>query len=88
MSNALSNTLNKLLDWISDDKKYTLDNLYVTQSHIVSNYCMDNGINLISNAAYNSPVNPNERLWALSKRAFRRQIIVTEKEKLSQIYVE
>ena len=47
-----------------------LDNLRVHYSKRVGEYCEQNNIQLIFNAAYSSEYNPVERLWALAKRSF------------------
>jgi transposase len=47
-----------------------LDNLRVHYSLKVREYCRENMIELVFNAAYSSEYNPIERLWALSKRTF------------------
>ena len=47
-----------------------LDNLRVHYSLRVREFCNQNNIELIFNAAYSSEYNPVERLWALAKRSF------------------
>lgn len=54
-----------------------LDNLRVHYSLRVRQYCSDNKIELVFNAAYSSEYNPIERLWALSKRIFRLKLVAT-----------
>lgn len=54
-----------------------LDNLRVHYSLRVREYCRENKIELVFNAAYSSEYNPIERLWALSKRIFRLKLAAT-----------
>ena len=54
-----------------------LDNLRVHYSLRVRQYCRENKIELVFNAAYSSEYNPIERLWALSKRIFQRKLAET-----------
>ena len=55
-----------------------LDNLSVHRSRTVRQYCTRRGIRLVFNAPYSSEYNPVERLWALAKREFRRDMINVE----------
>ena len=52
-----------------------LDNLNIHHSYIVKERARINRQELIFNAAYSSEINPIERLWALAKRIFARDLI-------------
>ena len=52
-----------------------LDNLSFNHSRMVLECARKNKQELIFNAAYSSVYNPIERLWAISKRQFARDLI-------------
>lgn len=56
-----------------DEETYLfLDNLSVHHSFKIQKYCDEHNLKLIFNSAYSSEFNPIERLWAFSKRIFRK----------------
>lgn len=52
-----------------------LDNLQAHHSRATKEYARQAGINLVFNAAYNSEINPIERLWNYAKRAFQKRAV-------------
>ena len=52
-----------------------LDNLQAHHARATKEYAREAGINLVFNAAYNSDINPIERLWNYAKRAFQKRAV-------------
>ena len=69
-----------------------LDNLNVHHNGEVKAYAKQEGLELIFNASYYSMVNPIERLWNYSKRAFSKKIVQEpdwkSSEKVSELVKE
>lgn len=55
-----------------------LDNLKAHHALRTKEYAESAGINLVFNAAYNSSVNPIERLWCYAKRSFQKLAVKVE----------
>jgi transposase len=64
-----------------------LDNMRAHHSHLVREYCESNGIKLLFTPPYSSEYAPIERLWALAKVIFRRELLQDDKHKLKQCQV-
>ena len=51
------------------------DNLAIHHSKVVRSFCQENRIRIIFGPIYDSPVNPIEYLFKLSKHSFRKRIV-------------
>lgn len=64
-----------------------LDNLRVHYSKPVKEYCGRANIELVYNSAYSSEYNPIERLWAIAKTNFRKNLLSLQVKKIKQSQV-
>jgi transposase len=65
-----------------------VDQLQVHKSKVVKEFCEQHGLVLILAPIYDSPVNPIEFLWKLSKSTFRKQVVEFKVKKLEQQRLE
>jgi transposase len=71
------------------EERFTLclDNMRAHHSFAVKDYCKTANIDLIFCAPYSSEFAPIERLWALAKVIFRRELLQDDSSKLKQCEV-
>jgi transposase len=83
----------KFIDFLKElrysfDRRKTLhvflDGMRAHHAYLVRDYCASNRLRLHFNSGYSSEFMPIEKLWLLLKRIVRREMVATEKVKLTE----